>query len=191
MKNLLFALLFLTACSGVKSKYPTVTIDTDYGDIVAEIYTDKAPLTSKAFLENVNKGVYNNSSFYRSVQDATQSSDYVKGVIQGGVHKVNPSLAASLPRIAHESPTQTGLSHKDGTLSMARLEAGSASGEFFICVGDQSAYDNSKRLQADGLGYAAFGKVIKGMDVVRRILGKSDGAEGFTTEIKIRDIKEN
>lgn len=191
MKYLLVIWVLLAGCSSVSSKYPTATIATDYGDILVEIYTDKAPVTSAAFIKNVEEGVYDGTSFYRSVADATQSSNLVKGVIQGGPHVKKPELAAGLPKIAHESPAQTGLSHTTGTLSMARNEAGSARGEFFICVGDQTAYDNSRRLQADGLGYAAFGKVIKGMEVVQEILGRNDGAEGFRTDIHIKRMKMN
>lgn len=187
MKNCLLVLsIFLAACSGPKSKYPVVKIDTDYGNIEAEIYDDKAPKTAGAFLKNVDAGVYNKTSFYRVVQD--DQSSYPKGVIQGGVHATAPAKAEALPYIEHESPSVTGIHHTDGTLSMARTAAGTARSEFFICIGDQSPYDGDKLLQPDGLGYAAFGRVISGMDVVRKIQSKGRSDEKFSVPITINNI---
>lgn len=187
---LIFATILFASCGGSKSRYQTITIKTGYGNIVAELYTDKAPKTAHAFIENIKAGIYKNSSFYRVVNDG-QSASYAKGVVQGGVYATAPALANDRPFIDHESPSTTGITHIDGTLSMARTAPGTAKTEFFICIGDQTGYDNSKLLQPDGLGYAAFGRVIEGMNVVRKIQGRPSSNDKFDQNIKIDNISLN
>lgn len=188
-KQILFAaLFFLAACGGPKSNYPTVTIKTGYGNIVVEVYNDKAPKTAAAFLENAKAGNFKDGSFYRVVRDENSNSTYPKGLIQGGINQTHNERLASLKNIEHEAPSATGLSHTSGTISMARTTPGSAKTEFFICIGDQTPFDNSKRLQPDGLGYAAFGRVIDGMDVVKSIFGAKNNGETITDKIEIKDI---
>ena len=166
----LATLFVFTACNRVpSSNYPVVEIKTVYGNIYAEIYTDKAPKTSEAFLKIVRSGLYNGSNFYRAIKDPMQNSKIKKGIIQGGFYYSKREVMDSLPFVEHESPTSTGLSNTEGTLTMARGEVGSAKSEFFICIGDQTVYDVGRTLKPDGQGYAAFGRVIKGMDVARAI----------------------
>jgi peptidyl-prolyl cis-trans isomerase A (cyclophilin A) len=95
----------------------------------------------------------------------------------------------SLPPIAHETTTQTGILHKDGVISMARLEPGTATSEFFICVGDQPELDFGGKRNPDGQGFAAFGRVIKGMEVVRRIQQQPDKKQFLDPVIKITQFK--
>lgn len=182
---LLGLLLFLLSCNAHKSKYPTVVITTGYGKITAELYNDKAPKTVAAFLANVKAGVYKDGSFYRALKE---DAGYPSGVVQGGINQTHNERMASLPFIEHEAPSATGLSHTNGTLSMARTTPGSAKTEFFICLGDQTQFDNSRRTQPDGLGYAAFGRVIDGMDVVNSIHAAKTNGEAIIDKIEIKDI---
>lgn len=191
MKN---CLLFLTiiclfACSGNNYANPHVIIKTEYGDIEIELYPAKAPKTVAAFLANMEAGVYKGGSFYRVLKNDNLPEEYNQGLIQGGVFQSKPLIVPSLKKVEHESPRQTGISHESGTISMARITAGSATTEFFICIGDQKQFDSSSRGNNDGLGYAAFGKVFKGMDVVRKIQNKKSTGESFNTPVVINNIK--
>ena len=152
---------------------PHVRIQTRYGLIVAEIFTDQAPITARNFLEHVDGGYYDGARFYRAVCRDNAAACYPPiQVIQGGI---DPSArSAPLPPIPHESTQITGLSHLDGTLSAVRLAPGTAASEFFIVIGDTAALDFGQAdfgtaAAPDRSGYAAFGRVIDGMVVVREI----------------------
>lgn len=182
------ALLFLSTCAS--NKNPHIQINTNFGNIEAELYFEKAPKTVTAFLSYIDSGFYNNSSFYRVLlEESTSYGNKNSGVIQGGIWQSNNKKAETIPGIPHESPGQTGLSHTSGTLSLARSAPGTASTEFFICIGDQTAYDSSKNLNSDGLGYAAFGKVISGMDVVRKIQDQPANGQNFIKPVVIFSVK--
>ena len=187
----LFILLFavILCCCQQKYKEPHVLITTNIGDIEAELYPDKAPKTVAAFLSYVEAGLYKDGSFYRVLKNEDLDEAYNSGLIQGGIFKTNPAKAMQLKGTEHESPKQTGLSHTSGTLSMARTTPGSATSEFFICIGDQRQFDSSAATNSDGLGYAAFGKVTKGMDVVRKIQAQKSSGDAFTDKIIIASIK--
>ncbi len=145
-----------------------IKIQTELGDILIELYPEQAPVTVANFLLYVTEGRFADACFYRVVREENQPHNPVKiAVIQGGLH-VNDH-PQTLPPIMHEITAVTGLRHTDGAISMARNEPGSASSEFFICVGDQPELDFGGQRNPDGQGFAAFGKVITGMDVVRRI----------------------
>lgn len=182
--QLLF-LFFLVGCNSTNKDKTVVSIITGLGDIEVELYPDKAPKTVAAFLQNVKDGAYKNSAFYRVIKADPLPNDYNTGIIQGGVYGDNKKF----PLIEHESTKESGLSHTNGTISMARLEAGTASTEFFICIGDQSPLDYGRRGTADSLGMAAFGKVIKGMDIVRKIQNQPSTGDKFTPVIKIQKIE--
>lgn len=182
-------LLMLQGCSQPQYKYPHVIIESDYGDIEVELYNDKAPQTAGAFLENIEAGVFKNASFYRVIKNDNVPEEYNTGLIQGGIYQSQPGNMNKQKKVPHESPRQTGLTHTSGTISMARTTPGSASSEFFICIGDQRQFDSSNRGGADGLGYAAFGKVFKGMDVVSKIQNKKNDGEDFIQPILIKNIK--
>lgn len=179
---------FLFSCSQPSYKYPHAIIESDYGDIEIELYTDKSPQTAAAFLANIDAGNFKNSSFYRVIKNDNVPEEYNTGFIQGGIYQAQPNNVAKQKKIPHESPRQTGLTHTSGTISMARTTPGSATTEFFICIGDQRQFDSSSRGSADGLGYAAFGKVFKGMDVVSKIQNKKSNGEDFITPIIIKNI---
>ena len=180
----LFICLMLS-CSNKENEFPQVLIQTNYGNIEAELYPAKAPKTVAAFLSYINKDFYKNTTFYRVLKDEEMPTDYNSGLIQGGVW---PNLK-QVPGIKHESTRQSGLSHTDGTLSMARIIAGTATTEFFICIGDQTSLDAGRSGTKDSLGFAAFGKVIHGMDIVRNIQAAKSTGDEFDKKIKIVTIK--
>jgi len=110
-----------------------------------------------------------------------------KEAMQGGLWEDNHPLM--LPPIAHENTAQSGIRHVDGAISMARLAPGSASSEFFICIGDQPELGFGGRRNPDGQGFAAFGRVIKGKDVVNRIQGLCNSQQMLEQKVLIRYIK--
>lgn len=137
-----------------------VLLETPQGNIVIETDT-RAPITSANFIRYVREGRFNGTAFYRSMILWEET-----GLIQGGARGHHDRV---LPPIAHEPTSETGLSHTDGAISMARGAPGTADGDFFIIVGDVSGLD-AGRNPADPPGFAAFGRVVEGMDLVRIIL---------------------
>src|SRR6478736_636672 len=123
------------SCSQSDPKEPHVVINTDYGEIEVALYPEKAPQTVAAFLANVEAGIYKDGSFYRVLKNENLPEEYNQGIIQGGVFQAKPEIVPGLKKVAHESPKQTGLTHGTGTISMARTTPGSATTEFFICIG--------------------------------------------------------
>jgi peptidyl-prolyl cis-trans isomerase A (cyclophilin A) len=146
----------------------TVVMSTSAGAVVIELYPDAAPVTVANFLEYVDGDRYRNSFIYRVVRMDNQAQNNIRiEVIQGGLGDAEEDLA--FDPIVHETTESTGILHTDGVISMARLEPGSATSEFFICVNDQPELDFGGQRNPDGQGFAAFGKVVKGMDVIREI----------------------
>jgi peptidyl-prolyl cis-trans isomerase A (cyclophilin A) len=182
-------LIALLSCSSPKYKNPRIKIQTRVGDIEVELYPEKAPKSVAAFLSYVDSGFYKNSSFYRVLNDENQPSNAPKSeLIQGGIWRTNYKKSSSLPGIPHETTQQTGILHKDGTISLARQEPGTATTEFFICVGDQPGFDYGGENNADKQGYAAFGKVVKGMDIVRQIYRSPEDEQAFDPPVDIYNI---
>jgi len=168
--NFFLILFCLAVACSPKYKNPHVRIETKFGDMEVELYPDQAPKTVRAFLSYIDSGYYKKAAFYRVLRDDDQPMNAPKSeLIQGGIWKTNYKISSSLPGIPHESTLQTKILHKDGVISMARGEPGTATTEFFICVGDQPGFDYGGANNADGQGYAAFGKVIKGINVVHSI----------------------
>src|SRR5690606_541964 len=164
---LALALVLTLAASPAFAQAPVrVILTTAEGPITVELYPDKAPISVANFLRYVDAKRYDGASFYRASRPAgATSADY--GLLQGGVRD---DAAKMFPPIKHEPTTQTGLSHTDGTLSFGRFAPGTATSDFFICVGDQSYLDANPRAPGDNLGFAAFGRVVEGMDVVKKML---------------------
>ncbi len=180
----------ITACSSPKYKNPHVVIETNFGDIEVELYPDQAPKTVAAFLSYIDSGYYEKAAFYRVLRDDEQPSDAPKAeLIQGGIWKTNYKLAATIPGIPHEPTNQTKILHTDGTISLARAAPGTGNTEFFICVGDQPGFNYGGANNPDGQGYAAFGKVVKGMNVVRSIYNAPETDGEFDPVIYINKIK--
>ncbi len=161
-------------------------ISTELGDIRVELYTDKAPVTAANFLEYVNKNSFQNSKFYRVVRNDNQPDNEVKiDVIQGGLYSEEKMFSP----IEHETTDRTGIRHLDGVISMARNEPGSATSEFFICIGDQPELDYGGKRNPDGKGFAAFGKVVDGMDIVRKIHQQPADGQMLAPEIRINTVR--
>lgn len=158
-------------CSNVfaqHNEHPVVIMKTELGNIEFEIFSHEAPVTAANFLEYVRRNMFQGAFFYRVVTQHNQPSNPIKiEVIQGGLGW-SDSLARLAP-IKHETTQQTGIKHLDGTLSMARDQPGSAASEFFICINAQPELDFGGKRNPDGQGFAAFGRVITGMEVVRKI----------------------
>lgn len=152
----------------------TIVISTSEGDIEIELFMEQAPITAGNFLKLVEGEHLDGGSFYRVVTYENDNGNPKIEVIQGGLG----DAASAFEPIDHETTEQTEILHKDGVISMARGDVGTASSEFFICIGDQPGLDHGNSRNADLQGFAAFGKVVKGMDVVRRINGLPAGALG-------------
>lgn len=145
-----------------------VLVQTELGNIVIEVDAARAPNTAANFLRYVDGGHYDGGTWHRTVKLDNQPESPVKiEVIQAGV---NPDRAKSgFPPIALERTNTTGLLHKDGVISMARGTPDSATSGWFICINDQPSLDFGGARNPDGQGFAAFGRVVSGMDVVRKI----------------------
>lgn len=180
----------IIACSTVRNKNPHILIRTRTGNMEIELYPDQAPKSVAAFLSYVDSGLYKNSSFYRVLNEDNQpSGSPASELIQGGIWKTDHRRAVSMPGIAHEPTNQTHILHKDGVISLARTTTGTASTEFFICVGDQPGFDYGGENNPDGQGYAAFGKVVKGMDILKDIYTSPENDQSFDPAVTILDIE--
>ncbi|MCP4454262.1 MAG: peptidylprolyl isomerase [Planctomycetes bacterium] len=166
-------------------KNPRVTLETELGDIEVELYPEKAPITVANFLRYVDKAFFSQGRFFRTVTLNNQPNDSVKiQVIQA---EANPAWEDQVSDpIVLERTRDTGLKHLDGTVSMARSGPDSAQHSFFICIGDQPDLDFEGERQPDGQGFAVFGRVVSGMDVVRKIHAQSAQGQKLTPAIQIK-----
>lgn len=166
---------------------PRVVIRTDLGDIEAEIDTVRAPITAHNFLRYVDLGFYRFARFHRTVRAGNEPGSKVKiAVVQAGLDSLR---VKDFPPIRLERTSVTGLRHKDGTLSMARDGPNTATSDFFICVGDQPSLDFGGARNPDGQGFAAFGRVVLGMDVVRRINSAPAVGQRLNPPVRILSIE--
>lgn len=188
MRLILSLVLTLSVIQAVSRSLPRVIMETDAGEIVLEIDTINAPVTAGNFLNHVLAGTFEDAVFYRVVRMDNQPQNKIRiEVIQGGLF--DDSRLEKIETIRHESTRETGLLHLNGAFSMARAEPGTASTEFFICVGDQPELDYGGKRNPDGEGFAAFGRVVKGMDVVRKIQKGADKNQYLLEKIKITGMK--
>lgn len=165
-----------------------VVIETEVGAVTAELDSARAPATVANFLRYVDGGFYSGGRFHRTVRADNQPRDSVRiAVIQGGADPARGS--SSFPPIALEPTSVTGMRHVNGTLSMARGGPNSATSDFFICVGPQPALDFGGHRNLDGQGFAAFGRVTKGMKVVRAIQVAPAEAQKLAPPIKILGVR--
>lgn len=173
---ILLPAIFLSACGGEKKSH--IVLETELGNIEIEIYNERAPLSAADFLYYVDNGLYDGEGFYRAVRPGTDPRGLDMEIIQGGLLIMETVTA----QIDHETTEMSGLSHTDGAISIARDEPGTGSAAyFFISIGDNTSLDYGGARNPDGQGYAVFGQVVKGMDVVRAIqmretAGESDDA---------------
>lgn len=138
-----------------------VRLDTDAGPIVLALDVRRAPVTAANFVRYADERRFDGTFFYRAARTKGAPG---RGFVQGGIRH---SARKALPPIAHEPTSKTGLRHVDGTVSMARAAPAGAMGDFFIIVGGAMPAMDA---HAGDQGFAAFGRVEQGMDVVRRIL---------------------
>ncbi len=184
----LVCMTLLLGCSETSPRHPHVIIQSANGEIELELLQDKAPKSVAAFLSYVDAGYYRNCSFYRALNEDNQpTGSGGTDLIQGGVWK-NGAKLPPLPGIEHESTKLTGIHHLDGTVSLARLAPGTAGTEFFICVGDQPGFDFGGENNPDGQGYAAFGQVVKGMDLVKAMWAQPVRGEYLMQRVRIYNI---
>ena len=179
-------LLVLTACESP----PTVdvTMYTDRGVIEVTVDTLAAPVTSANFLRYVREGLYDGGSFFRVVRMDNQPTDSIRiEVIQGGANlELSDRFHEPIPL---ERTSETGLSHVDGTISMARSGPNSATHSFFFTIGDQFSLDYGGMRNPDGQGFAAFGSVTDGMEVVRSIQADSTDRQTLLSPVIIDSIR--
>jgi peptidyl-prolyl cis-trans isomerase A (cyclophilin A) len=165
---------------------PRVAIETELGTIEVLLEAAKAPVTTTNFLRHIESGAYTDGRFHRTVTLHNQPQNKVKiEVIQGGTRQEQKSL----PTIPLERTRDTGLHHLDGTISMARDTPDSATTDFFICIGDQPELDFGGKRNPDGQGFAAFGRVVKGMEIVRRIQAAPAKGQTLTPPVRILAIR--
>ncbi len=163
-----------------------VLIQTELGPIEVLLEEARAPRTVANFLRYVDAGIYRDGRFHRTVTPANQPQSPVKiEVIQGGATREDRDF----PPIPLERTRDTGLRHVDGAISMARGAPDSATSDFFICIGDQPELDFGGRRNPDGQGFAAFGRVVKGQGLVRKIQGRPAKKQTLSPHVKILFVK--
>ena len=162
----------------------TVVLRTGLGEIEIEVDAARAPATAANFLRYVDAGRYDGGRFHRTVRlDNQPGKTVLIEVVQAGVSPEPPRPDFEPVRL--ERTRDTGLRHRDGTVSMARDEPDSATSDFFVCIGDQPELDFGGKRNPDGQGFAAFGRVVKGMDVVRRIQRAPAEAQALNPPVPI------
>src|SRR5438034_415838 len=174
--------------SGEEKPTPVrVLIQTEKGDIEVELNATQAPITASNFLKYVDGKFYDSGRFHRTVKPDNQPDNKIKiEVIQAGI---NPNRAKDeFPPIKLERTRDTGLTHKGGAISMARDGPDTATSDFFLCVGDQPELDFGGKRNPDGQGFAAFGRVVKGMDVVRKIQQSQAEGQALKPPVKIVSV---
>ena len=165
-----------------------VKISTQLGDIMVQLDSENAPITSANFLRYVEGDYYKGGSFFRTVTANNQSDSPVKiEVIQAGAHPWMQNFL--FDPIPLERTNKTGIKHENGTISMARGEEDSAQESFFICINDQPELDFGGKRNPDGQGFAAFGKVISGMDIVRKIHQSKAEGQALMLPVMILDTE--
>lgn len=179
-------LTLLTLGLPLRAEAPKVAIDTELGTIEIALDAIHAPRTTANFLRYVTAGAYAGGAFHRTVRPDNQPQSPVKiQVIQGAAAREDRAFAP----ISLERTRDTGLHHIDGAISMARDTPDSATSDFFICIGDQPELDFGGRRNPDGQGFAAFGRVVQGMDLVRRIQALPAEGQTLRAPVKILAIR--
>lgn len=168
-----------------------VVMETDQGRIVIALETERAPITAGYILRHVDERRLDGGAFYRAYKITPDGS---LGLVQGGIQDGRKLL----PPVVHEPTTVTGLTHDEGAISLARGAPGSAQAQFFIVLGNLNSLDANPSAPGDNQGYAVFGRVKEGMDVVRRILNlpisatKGEGSmkgQMIETPVKIISVR--
>jgi peptidyl-prolyl cis-trans isomerase A (cyclophilin A) len=185
---LLFCVGLVASLVSVSAEPVRLLMTTGLGEIELELYPDQAPGTVENFLRYVDGGFYDGGVFHRTVTPENQPHNLIRiEVIQGGI---NPARAEEgEPPIPLERTNATGLKHRDGTISMARLAPNTATSDFFICINDQPELDCGGKRNPDGQGFAAFGQVTRGMEVVRAIQAAPHEAQALQPPVSILSVR--
>jgi peptidyl-prolyl cis-trans isomerase A (cyclophilin A) len=194
-RRTLLALSTLSAIGPVRSialaQAPVRTrVETALGAFVVAVDTAAAPVTAANYLAYVDAGLLDRASVYRIVTLANQptGTSHKIEVVQWGLNLPDGQPPPLAP-IRHESTRETGLRHRDGTISMARSVPGSAAADFFLCIGEQPELDFGGRRNPDGQGFAAFGQVVEGMDVVRALHARGEAQQMLAAPIAVRRVR--
>ncbi len=175
----------LSAQQAVREGTVPIRIETEFGTIDAYLDSARAPITVTNFLRYVDAKLYDSATFFRTVTLENQPNDSVKiQVIQGGKARGKPGF----PPIPLERTSVTGLKHLNGTLSMARSGPDTGTDQFSIMIGDQPELDFAGKRNRDGQGFAAFGQVTSGWDVIRKIQAQPANGQYMTTRVTILRI---
>jgi peptidyl-prolyl cis-trans isomerase A (cyclophilin A) len=165
-----------------------VVFETELGDIELELDAARAPVSVANFLKYADAGLYDGGIFHRTVRPDNQKAHAVPIAVVQAQSKARGAQEL-FPAIPLERTRDTGLKHVDGTVSMARLEPDTATDHFFICIGDQPELDFGGRRNPDGQGFAAFGRVVRGMDVVRKIQMANAEGERLSPPIGVLRVR--
>ena len=162
-----------------------VRIETELGAVTVEVFEDRAPASAAYFLADVRSGRFDGTSFFRIVTLDNQDAEPHRRiqVIQGGLRHTSTDL---LPVSPHETTAMTGLKHLKGTVSLARFAPGAVYHSFFICLRDEPALDFGGARNPDGQGFAAFGRVVEGFEIVECIFGRGEMEEYVKDAVGIR-----
>lgn len=165
----------------------TLRFDSECGEVVIEMCTDRAPKTCQYFADLASVGAFDSASILRIVTKNGLQPDEECPI---NIVQIAPSQRFDSPRheVVHEDTRQTGLSHKKWTVSAARFDLGELYGSFFICLDDEPELDFGGRRQPDGQGFAAFGEVIEGFDALERVFTRAEPSEMLTKEIPVRNV---
>jgi peptidyl-prolyl cis-trans isomerase A (cyclophilin A) len=165
-----------------------VLLSTDAGDMELELDVKHAPLSARNFLRYVEAGHYDGGRFFRAVTMTNQPTNEFK--IQVVQAEASPARRREFfPPIPLERTRDTGLRHVDGSLSMARNGPDTARDSFSIVIGDQPEMDFGGRRNADDQGFAVFGRVVKGMDVAKKIQSGEVNGQQLLAPVRIRSAK--
>lgn len=186
LKYLFLVFAFLIAQTAFAKKKVACEMKTSLGNIRVELYPGKAPKTVTNFLKYVDHRLYDGTTFYRVCTPENEKDRKVKiEVIQGG----DVREASQFAPVPMETTRQTGLRHLNGTISMARDAPNSATSSFFICINNQPELDFGGKRNPDGQGFAAFGKVTRGMKVVRKIQAQENKDQYLINPVKIISVR--
>ena len=165
-------------------------VETEAGNFVVEVDPEVAPITVANYLAHVDRKLLDGGAVYRIVTLANQGPEtrHKIEVVQWGMNRPD-GQAPPLPPIVHETTRESGLRHRDGTVSMARAQPGSATAEYFVCVGDQPELDFGGGRHPDGLGFAAFGRVVEGMEVIRALHARGEADQYLAQPIPVRSVR--
>jgi peptidyl-prolyl cis-trans isomerase A (cyclophilin A) len=164
-------------------------VETELGSFVVEVDPEVAPVTVAHYLAHVDRKLLDGGAVYRIVTLANQAPEtrHKIEVVQWGMNRPD-AKPPPLPPIVHETTRQSGLHHLDGTVSMARAQPGSATAEYFVCVGDQPELDFGGGRNPDGLGFAAFGRVVEGMDVILALHARAEADQYLARPVRVRSV---